>query len=489
MQAMEVTEMDYDRKWYVMAAVGMGIFLATIDASIVNVALPTLVRELATDFATVQWVVLAYLLTLTTLMLGVGRLADMKGKKPIYALGFVIFTLGSVLAGFSASVQALIAFRVLQAVGAAMILALGSALVTEAFPPSERGMALGVSGSVVSIGIVLGPTLGGLLIEALSWHWIFFVNLPVGIVGTVMVLRFVPAIQPAGEQRFDLWGALTLFLSLISMLLGLTWGQQIGFGQARILALFAASAILMGLFVLIESRTRQPMIDLQLFRNALFSLGLVTGFLTFISIAGSIFLMPFYLENVLGYDPRQVGLLLAIVPIALGVTAPISGSLSDRFGTRPITVAGLAALALGYYALSSLDTTTSAAGYVLRFLPIGIGMGVFQSPNNSAIMGAAPRGRLGIVSGMLAITRTLGQTTGIAFLGAFWASSTFRAAGRVFAAGATQAPAAAQVAGLQDTFLAVDGLILLALALAVWGLVRARQRSPLPLSGETLPPA
>ncbi len=478
---MSLPHIDYGRKWYVMAAVGMGIFLATIDASIVNVALPTLVRELVTDFATVQWVVLAYLLTLTTLMLGVGRLADMKGKKPIYALGFVIFTLGSVLAGFSTSIQALIAFRVLQAVGAAMILALGSAIVTEAFPASERGMALGISGSVVSVGIVLGPTLGGLLIDALSWHWIFFVNLPVGIIGTIMVLRYVPAIQPAGKQRFDVWGALTLFLSLICMLLGLTWGQQIGFGRALILALFGAAAALMGLFVLIESRISQPMIDLQLFRNALFSLGLVTGFLTFIAIAGSIFLMPFYLENVLDYDTRQVGLLLAIVPIALGVTAPISGSLSDRFGTRPITIAGLAALVVGYYALSSLDTNTSAAGYVLRFLPIGIGMGVFQSPNNRAIMGTAPHGRLGIVSGMLGITRTLGQTTGIALLGAFWASRTFRAAGQVFAGGATQAPATAQVAGLQTTFTGVALLVLFALVLAVWGLARSR------LSGEPTP--
>ena len=175
---------DYSRKWYVMAAVAMGIFLATIDASIVNVALPTLVRELSTEFTLVRWVVLVYLLTVTTLILNMGRLGDMVGKKPVYAAGFIIFTIGSALCGIAPTVYWLIGFRVLQAIGAAMMMALGVAIVTEAFPPSERGRALGLAGSIVSIGIVVGPVLGGLIIDALSWHWIFYVNLPVGILGS-----------------------------------------------------------------------------------------------------------------------------------------------------------------------------------------------------------------------------------------------------------------------------------------------------------------
>ena len=203
-------QIDYSRKWYVFAGVAMGIFLSTIDGSIVNVALPTLVQELDTHLATVQWVVLAYLLALGTLMLSMGRLGDMIGKKSIYVVGFVIFTLGSVLCGLAPNVYWLIGFRVVQAVGGAMIMALGMAIVTESFPPSERGRALGLTGSMVSIGIVLGPTVGGLILSALSWHWIFFVNLPVGIVGTLMVIRFVPARRPAGRQRFDLAGAADL---------------------------------------------------------------------------------------------------------------------------------------------------------------------------------------------------------------------------------------------------------------------------------------
>jgi MFS family permease len=194
------------------------------------------------------------------------------------------------------------------------------------------------------------------------------------------------------------------------------------------------------------------------------------------AIAGVIMLMPFYLENVLGYLPRQVGLLLAIVPIAMGITAPLSGSASDRFGTRPITVIGLAVLLVGYLALSTLDTDTTAVAYILLFLPIGIGMGIFQSPNNSAIMGTASRDRLGIVSGMLAVTRTTGQTTGIALLGALWASRVFFYAGEVLSEGATGASPNAQVEGLQDALLSIVVIIGVALLLAVWSLIRERRQ-------------
>ena len=466
---------DYSRKWYVLSAVGMGVFLATIDGSIVNISLPTLVSSFQTDFALVQWVVLAYLLTVTTLMLGVGRLADIYGKKPIYTAGFIIFTIGSVLCGLSPSIYTLIGFRVLQALGAAMIMALGMAITTEAFPPSERGRALGITGTIVSVGIAVGPTLGGLIVKNLSWHWIFFVNLPIGIIGTFMVVRYVPAFRPAGGQRFDYWGALTLCISLLSLLVALTLGQRAGFGDRAVLLLIGSWIVFLATFIFIELRTEQPMIDLRLFRNSLFSVSLTTGFIIFICLSGTLILMPFYAENVLGYDPQQTGLLMATVPVALGIIAPISGNLSDRFGSRPITVAGLAVLTVGFLAVSSLDAETTTLGYVLRFLPVGLGIGMFQSPNNSAIMGAAPRDRLGIASGMLAVTRTLGQTTGIAVLGALWAGQVFKNAGEVIAGGATAAPVAAQVFALRETFVIVSVLIFLALLLSIWGLREERK--------------
>ncbi len=472
---MQENKIDYSRKWRVMAAVAMGVFLATIDTSIVNVALPTLVRALQADFATVQWVVLAYLLTLATLMLGIGRLADMKGKKPIYTAGFVVFTIGSVLCGLSPTVYWLIGFRVLQAIGAAMILALGAAILIEAFPPNERGKALGWFGTVVSVGIVVGPTLGGILIQQFSWHAIFFVNLPVGIVGTLISMQFVPDSRPAGGQRFDFWGAIALCISLLCLLLALTVGQQLGFGDGRILSLFAGWAVFTAIFILAELRVEQPMIDLRLFRNAPFSLNLITGFITFVAIGGAFILLPFYLENVLGYDTRQVGLLLAAVPLGLGVSAPISGILSDRLGTRRITVVGLAVLLVGYTALSTLTAETDPLGFLLRYAPLGIGMGIFQSPNNSAIMGSAPRERLGVVSGLLSIMRTIGQTTGIAVLGAMWASRAFAYAGAAVPGGATAAPPAAQVAALHDTFIGILILIAVGLMLGMWGLAQERR--------------
>jgi EmrB/QacA subfamily drug resistance transporter len=365
---------------------------------------------------------------------------------------------------------------VLQAIGAAMMMALGVAIVTEAFPPSERGKALGIMGSIVSVGIVVGPALGGIIVSGLSWRWIFYVNLPIGILGSLMVARFVPNLKPAGKQRFDFLGAFTLFISLIALLLGLTLGQQRGFTETAILVLFGVWLLFLAIFVVIESRISQPMIDLGLFKNRLLSVSLVTGFLTFVAISGTIILMPFYLENVLGYDPRSVGFLLAIIPIAMGLVAPVAGSLSDRLGTRPITVVGLLILLIGYYAVSTLSVQTTMLGYIARFLPIGIGMGVFQSPNNSAIMGSVPPEYMGVGGGLLTITRLLGQITGIAVFGSLWATSVAAAAGGALPSeGASAASPEAQVAGLHTTFLVAAVVLAVSVVVGAWGMRRERQ--------------
>jgi len=471
---MQTQDIDYSRKWFVLAAVGMGVFLGTIDSSIVNVALPTLERTFGTEFAIVQWVTLAYLLTVTTLMLGMGRLGDMIGKKPVYATGFVIFTLGSLLCGIAPSIYLLITFRVLQAFGASMM-TLGMAIITEAFPAQERGKALGISGSLVSIGIITGPVVGGLILSAVSWRWIFYVNLPIGIIGTWMVLRYVPEPRTTTRERFDFLGAGAMFVALCALLLGLSIGQNTGFTAAIPIVLFGISlASLIG-FILIELRSTYPMIDLAMFRNRLFDVNLITGLLSFITIAGPLLLMPFYLENIMGYPPSMVGLFMTVTPILMGVTAPLAGSLSDRIGTRPVTVAGLAILACGYAVLTTLNTETSALGYILRFLPIGVGMGIFQSPNNSAILGSVPRTRLGIASGLLATSRTLGQTTGIAVLGAFWAGRVATYFGGMPQGGATSAPGTVQVAALSDVFMIAAILISLGFILATWGLILERR--------------
>jgi MFS family permease len=280
----------------------------------------------------------------------------------------------------------------------------------------------------------------------------------------------VPDFKPAGGQRFDYWGALTLCITLLAFLVGLTTGQRSGFGALPVVVLLITALVFLVIFINLELRVEQPMLDLRLFKNSLFSVSLITGFIVFLCLSGSLLLIPFYAENALGLNPQQTGLLMGVVPLALGIVAPISGALSDRYGSRLITVAGLAVLTLGFFLVSGLDAETSIPEYILRFLPIGVGMGMFQSPNNSTIMGAAPRSRLGIASGMLSVTRTLGQTAGIAILGALWAGQVFKHAGNVLPGGASTAPVAAQVAGLQTTFLLVSVLIFLALLLSIWGL-------------------
>jgi EmrB/QacA subfamily drug resistance transporter len=469
-------ETDYSQKWYVMIAVSSSLFLGVISGTVVIVALPTLVGVLDTNFATVQWVLLAPLLIQTTILLTIGRLGDMIGKKRIFVAGFLVFTIGSLLCGFSPGVYWLIGFRIVQGVGAAMSLGLGMALITEAFPATERGNAIGISGSVVSIGAVLGPTLGGLLIDAFSWQWIFWFNLPIGLVGLLLSLRFIPDFAPRGRQTFDFTGAATLFLCLFSLLMALTLGQKAGFIQLLPLSLFTGSALFLALFLFVEMRVQQPIIELKLFRNSLFSIGVVTGWQAFFAVSGTFVLLPFYLETVRGYGPAQSGLLLAIIPLFIGVTAPIAGSLSDKLGTRPIAATGLSILALGYLGLSLLSIDTEMRGYALRLVPIGLGLGIFQSPNNSAVMGSVPRARLGIASGMLAFTRSLGQITGVATLGAVWAARTFAYQGEMPAGGdVTTASASAQVAGMQDAFQFLMMVVIVALGLTIWGMVQARR--------------
>jgi EmrB/QacA subfamily drug resistance transporter len=465
-------EVDYRLKWRAMTAVGVGVFLATVDGSIINVSLPTLVRSLDTEFAVVQWVVLGYLLTITTSMLGIGRIADIVGKKTIYMLGFVVFTVGSALCGLAASVYWLIAFRVLQAAGAAMIMALGAAILTEAFPPQERGKAMGMIGSIVSVGIVVGPALGGVIIGALSWRWIFYVNLPFGVIGTILVARNVPDFKPARKQRFDYLGALTLCLSLLTLLLGLTFGQQQGFFTPVVGLMIGLWLLLLIIFIGIETKVSQPMVDLKMFGNMLFSINLATGFISFVGLAGVMILMPFYLENILGFKITHVGLLMGIVPVMLGITAPFAGALSDRAGTRRITVIGLAIMVVGFLAAGTLAQHTSAWGYLARMFLLGLGIGTFVSPNNSAIMGSASRRQLGVVSGFMAVTRTLGQTVGVAVMGAVWAGRTASYAGARLQSGATLAPPEAQVAALQDTFHTAAALLAAALLLGIWAYVR-----------------
>lgn len=467
---------DYSRKWYVMIAVVAGILLATVDGSIVNVALPTLVDSLETTFNRVQWVSIAYLVAAVTLTLGAGRLGDIFGKRTLYSTGFAVFTVASVLCGLAPTVGWLIAGRVLQAVGSAMILALGAAIVVEAFPANERGKALGYVGSAVSVGIVSGPIIGGLIISTFGWRPIFLVNLPIGIIGTWLALKYTPRSQPAPGQKLDIWGSTLLCLTLLCFALALTLGQEAGFTSPEILGLFAVSVLAGVAFAMVQLRVESPMLDLRMFRSSMLTVSVVSGFLFFVCLASTFLLMPFFLQGVLGHPIGFVGVLLGATPLMMGIISPFSGTLSDRVGIRRLTVLGLAIVMISFSVLLTFTTETTVARYLLHAIPLGIGLGLFQSPNNSAIMGSVPPEYMGIGGGLLTMNRLLGVTTGVALLGSLWAASVASASGGVLPeGGASAASPTAQVAGLHTTYRVALVILAVSLAVNIWGLRKERR--------------
>jgi EmrB/QacA subfamily drug resistance transporter len=465
----------------VLAAVSSGAFLASLDGSIVNIALPTLVKSLHTEFAYVQWVVLAYLLTVVSLILPLGRLGDTLGKKTLYGWGFLIFTLGSGLCGGATTLTGLVVFRVIQGIGAAMIMALGFAIVTEAFPPKERGRAIGILSALCGVAIALGPVIGGVLIDRFTWQWIFRVNLPMGMAGCVMVYRHVPTTPSPTGEPVDLRTAMALTLALVTLLAGLTWVQKWGVGNPLTLVFATGSLACTTGFVLLEKRAAAPLIDLTLFAHRQFSINLATGVIVFVAYAGVIVLIPFFLETVAGFSTARAGLLMATIPLLLGLVSPVSGLAADRFGPRPVTLAGMCLFLLAYGSAASLNGHTQVPGIVWRFMLLGCAMGVFMSPNNSAIMGAVPPTRLGIASGMLTMARTLGQTLGISIVGAFWALRTSLHSGNTVGIRPGTATTAATLAGFHDTFILLCFLILAGIGLAAWeAVVDSRDPDPSP---------
>jgi EmrB/QacA subfamily drug resistance transporter len=453
-----------------MLGIGLGVLMSTLDTSVVNVALPTLVQELHTTLATVQWVVLSYLLVIAALMLSVARLGDMLGKKRLYNLGLVLFTIGSLLSGLSPSVGWLIGFRALQGTGAVMMTALGTAIITEVFPAEERGRALGINGAIVSVGIAAGPVLGGLLIGTVGWRSIFLINVPIGVLAAIIVYRVIPPLaRDETTSRFDGIGAIILLVTLGAYALGMTLGQELGFRDGWVIGLLVGSAVSLAIFLIVESRVSDPMIELSLFKNVLFGVNLLMGFLVFIMIGGT-FIVPFYLELVKGFPPAQVGLLMVVFPAMMGIAAPLSGSLSDRFGSRLISLIGLAIIAASCFLFGSLRADTSIWGFTVRFGLLGAGVGVFNSPNNSAIMGSVPRRRLGIASGLLALTRVLGQTSGLPLVGAVFSGLVMTVGVLSPGADVTAAAPEALAAGVSGSFQIAGAIVAVSTVLAAFAL-------------------
>jgi EmrB/QacA subfamily drug resistance transporter len=397
--------------WLGFSAVAVGTFMATLDGSIVNVALPTLRRELRAALSGVEWVVTAYLLVISVALLTAGRLGDLLGHRRVYVGGMLLFTLGSGLCGLAPGLEALVAARAVQALGGCAMMAMGPAVVTAIFPAHQRGRALGSVASVVALGLTAGPPLGGLIVQQLSWRWIFFVNLPVGVAGAVWAARALPAARPAHPPALDRRGALLLAPVLGAGVAAIQAAPDSA-ARAGLLALVAlgAGALLLGHL----RRAPAPVIDLRLFQSRVFSAGLAAGLLSYAALFTSTFLTPFFLSQVKGLSASQLGAMLTAVPLALSLASPLAGWLDDRTGTRLLGPLGMVVLAGGLGALGCAGADTSLPSLAVRLATCGVGMGLFQPPNNSAVMGALPRERLGSGGGLLATARNVGMVAGIA---------------------------------------------------------------------------
>ncbi len=404
--------------WYVVGTVCIGAFMAALDASIVTVAQPAIQAKFHTTVSATEWVALAYLLTLTALLAMFGRISDIVGRRPLYTVGFSIFIVGSALCGASQNLPFLITMRVLQSVGAVMLQANSVAIITAAVPESVRGKAIGIQGSALAVGLSLGPTIGGLLIAAFGWRAIFYVNVPVGIIGTTLAALILPRDKErdkSHKERFDYWGAASLAVALLGLMFGLNQGNSQGWASPLILGSFAAGILFSFVFIAIEKRHPSPLVDLSLFKIEQWTWGNVSGSLSYALMYGVLYVVPYFFENVMGKSAAEAGLLTTPLPLGMMLLAPIAGRISDRFGSRGPTTVGMIASTVGTLGLLLVTTGVSYFYLIAMLLLIGIGMGVFTPPNNSSVMGSSPRNRLGVSSGILNMSRSLGQSFGIAY--------------------------------------------------------------------------
>lgn len=428
------------QKWWVLLAVGIGTFMTALDTSVVNTILPVISKSLSTEISSVEWIITIYLLVLSGLLLSFGRLGDLRGHKFVYIFGFVVFLISSVLCGLAPNVIILVLFRAAQALGAAMLSANSPALLTKNFPATQRGEALGLQATMTYMGLTVGPSLGGWLATQFGWRLVFYINLPVGLIAIWLSLQSIPNDSATKlEERFDIPGALVFIFGLSAILLALNQGYRWGWTSISVLGLISVSLLLLGIFIFLERRVGNPMLDLTLFKNRSFTLASMSAVLNYLGVFSVIFLMPFYLIQGRNLNAAQAGLLLTAQPIIMAIIAPISGTVSDRIGTRLPSAFGMVILSIGIFLLSRLDGFSTNQQILLSLAVVGLGTGIFISPNNSALMGAAPRRRQGIAAGVLATSRNFGMVLGVGLAGAIFTTVLARGAPGV-AAGETGNP-------------------------------------------------
>lgn len=402
-------------RWWILAAVGLFTFMSTLDASIVNIALPVISGDLNVPMNQAEWVVSIYLIVICSLLLLFGKLGDSIGKIRIFRIGTVLFVFGSLLAGFNGSFYLLLAARVVQALGASMTMANNNGIITEVFPFSERGRALGMIGSFVALGSIAGPGLGGIVLSHLSWGYIFWLNVPIGVITIIIGQTILPKDLTKSHEKIDRIGAATMALFMVSLFVGIFLGQEMGFTQPLILSLFVFALIIGAIFIRIERQLDRPLLSFALFKNGAFTMSLLCGFLIFVTNFFFNVISPFYLENARGLKPNTAGFILMAFPIVQVIVAPMAGAVSDRIGPELITFCGLIIILMSQigYMLTDLGTPLWLFTAIVGF--VGLGNGIFQAPNNTIVMNSVEPQNLGIAGGLNALVRNLGMVVGISF--------------------------------------------------------------------------
>lgn len=401
-------------RWKILLMTVLATFMSTLDSSKVNVALPNMAKALNVDTGDIAWVINSYLIVITISILIFGRLGDLKGQFKIFRYGILIFTGGSLLCGLTKTLPLLIAARAVQAIGAAATMANSQGIITRTFPPEERGRALGISGTFVALGSMVGPSLGGFLISVASWEYLFFINVPIGILIFIANLKFVKVEETKSDEKLDVLGGVLFSLAIVPFFLAIDLGKNYGYSHPLILAMFAVAIAAFVWFILTEKRSKMPLLDIRIFSNSWYSISIFCAFTSFVAMACSNLVLPFYLQNTLCMGPAQAGLYMSIYPIVLSVVAPLSGYLSDKIGSEVLTLIGLTLTSTGFFLMATL---TEVPVYWLIVLYIGLmslGNGLFQSPNNSLVMSMVPRDKLGIGGSVNALVRNFGFSIGIA---------------------------------------------------------------------------
>jgi EmrB/QacA subfamily drug resistance transporter len=410
--------------WLLVTA-ALGGFMPVLDSGVVNLILPNLSKYFSTSLSTIEWVTMAYLLVISGLVIALGRFGDLYGHKKIFLGGYIIFTAASLLCGLAPSIWMLIIFRGIQAIGGGMLVSMAPAIITANVAPASRGRALSVTAVAMGVGTILGPVLGGFLATNFGWRSVFMINIPIGMIGFWMAQRTIPthAEQEHAAQSFDLGGAALILFSLTAILLPLSLVENYSWGNPWILislGIGIASAI--G-FIFYERRRTDPLLDINLFQNRLFLMGNISTTLFYMAQYTILLLIPFYLQDLRGLTAQQTGILYLPLPVIIILIAPLSGYLSDRMDSRYISSAGMAIMALGIWQLSNLRADSAIIFLILGAATLGLGSGLFLTPNNSAVMGSVPDSKRGVASGVLAMMQYIGMVLGVAISGAVFTSS------------------------------------------------------------------